>query len=350
MSRPAVSVVVPTRDRGAALAACLASVGAAAERVPGEVEVIVVDDSDTGSAEPVVAAFARAASDDLGVVRLDSRRTGGRGSGDARNLGARRARADVVAFTDDDTSCSAQWLSVALERLRDDASLAGVEGPVAPPGHMPTDRTRVRIVRSRDAGAFLTANMVVRREAYEKSGGFMRLRADAPRRWDHGFREDTDWGLRLSKRAGSVAFARDAVVEHPFEYSTLVRHLRTAMFFEVDAAFSALHPGYFRRQAGLTGRVRIRIATATILTAVTALAARRPLWAGAAALSGGALESARAEVELRSMGLGCSPARTGRSVAARTPRSVAWVVVAGAARLYGVISPRLGHPRLRSAG
>lgn len=350
MTQPVVSVVVPTRDRGAALAACLASIRAAAERVAGAVEVIVVDDSDTGSAVAVVAAFALDAADDLSVSRLDSRRTGGRGSGDARNLGASQAQAEVVAFTDDDTSCSPVWLVVALECLRDDPALAGVEGPVSPSGAMPADRIRVRIVRSLRGGAFLTANMVVRREAFEASGGFMRLRADAPRRWDHGFREDTDWGLRLADRAGPVAFAPKAVVEHPFEYSTLERHLRTAMFFEVDAAFSALHPGFFRREAGPKGRVRIRIATATSAVALVALAARRPIWAGVAALTGGVLESARAEVELHSMGYGCSPWCTGQGIVGRTPRSVAWVLVAGAARFYGVIALWSKRPAMRRDG
>jgi len=205
-------------------------------------------------------------------------------------------------------------------------------------------------VRSASAGSYLAANMVVRREAFSASGGFQRLRRDAPARWDHGFREDTDWGLRVVAAAGPIGFAADAFVEHPFEIATLARHLRTALFFEVDAAFASLHPGYFRRQSGLFGRVRIRLATATAAASIAGLVARRPALTVLAPVAGGFLESARIEVELRSLGHGVPAAATVRDVVLRTPRSAAWMLVAGLARIFGIAAVRTGSWPLRESG
>src|SRR2546423_10772300 len=99
----AVSVVVATHDRPAALAACLASL-ARLEPPPGGFEVVVVDD---GGAAPVDGVLAGV--DDRLDVRLARRERSG-GPAIARNDGARHARGRVLAFTDDDCRVDPGWL------------------------------------------------------------------------------------------------------------------------------------------------------------------------------------------------------------------------------------------------
>lgn len=91
--RPAVSVVIPSRDKADRLRltlACLAGQTAAAA-----LEVVLVDDGSRDATAEVAAAAAAALP--LTVVA-----GGGRGRAGARNLGAARSRGDYLVFLDDD--------------------------------------------------------------------------------------------------------------------------------------------------------------------------------------------------------------------------------------------------------
>jgi glycosyltransferase involved in cell wall biosynthesis len=83
--RPDVSVIIPTRNRGAYLRQAVASVLA---QLDCTVEILIVDDGNG------VPAFA-----DRRVVVLKNFE---RGPVPARNLGVERARAGIIAFLDDD--------------------------------------------------------------------------------------------------------------------------------------------------------------------------------------------------------------------------------------------------------
>jgi glycosyltransferase involved in cell wall biosynthesis len=99
---PALSVVVPTRDRPAALERCL---GALARQTAPSLEVIVVDDA-SRDAGAVSAAVARACP----AARV--LRGTGRGPAAARNLGVRDARGATVCFTDDDCRPDPGWAAL----------------------------------------------------------------------------------------------------------------------------------------------------------------------------------------------------------------------------------------------
>jgi glycosyltransferase involved in cell wall biosynthesis len=119
MTTPAVSVIVPTRDRPALLPTAVESV---LEQSLGDVEVVVVDD---GSRESVrLAADPR-----IRVVRLPE----SRGYGAALNLGAREARGRWLATVDDDDLLLPHMLEASLEGIEQSdlpppvAALSGVE-------------------------------------------------------------------------------------------------------------------------------------------------------------------------------------------------------------------------------
>lgn len=96
---PALSVVVATRDRPAALGRCLEAL---ARQSAAGLEVIVVDDASQDAAA-VREAVARACPD-ARVVRAD-----GRGPAAARNRGVAAAAGAVVCFTDDDCRPDRAW-------------------------------------------------------------------------------------------------------------------------------------------------------------------------------------------------------------------------------------------------
>lgn len=180
--RPRVSVVVPTRGRPELLRRCVAAL--AAQTV--EVEVVVVEDVD------------------------------GRGPAWARNEGVRRARGEVVCFTDDDCVPLPGWVEALAKPL-----FCGVgevsTGPVLMGrGATAADRAWEAIVSylqeratrpgTASPGFAVTANLAARRELLKQLPFDETFPAAAG--------EDRDWGERAA-RAGAVAqFVPSAMVLH----------------------------------------------------------------------------------------------------------------------------------------
>ena len=107
---PRVTVVVPTFGRPESLGRCLAAL--AAQTLPRELfEVVVCDDGSPVPAAPTVKRFAERMAVSV-VVRSRS------GPAAARNEGARHARGQILAFTDDDCVPAPDWLELLLERTR----------------------------------------------------------------------------------------------------------------------------------------------------------------------------------------------------------------------------------------
>lgn len=111
----ALTVVVPTRDRPAALERCLAAL---ARQTAPALEVVVVDDA---SREPdaVRAAVARACPH-ARVVRGS-----GRGPAAARNAGVGAALGAVICFTDDDCVPEPEWAARLRAACADGGAAAG---------------------------------------------------------------------------------------------------------------------------------------------------------------------------------------------------------------------------------
>jgi glycosyltransferase involved in cell wall biosynthesis len=99
---PAVSVVIPTRDRPRQLARAVQS---ALAQSAADLEILVVDDASTTPAAEGLAAFGDVR---LRVLRHAQRR----GASAARNTGIAHARGAFVALLDDDD----EWLPAKLER------------------------------------------------------------------------------------------------------------------------------------------------------------------------------------------------------------------------------------------
>ena len=214
-AHPALSVIVPTRDRPDRLRDCLASL--ARQRIaPGAMEVVVVDD---GSLVPVEGSVRLTPGQSVRWLRQPPS-----GLSVARNAGVEAATADVLAFLDDDTLVDPGWAAAIVDGFADPAcdGLAGrvllrYEGPVPrwlrDPAH--------GYLSGFDAGDephWLTgaypfgANCAVRRLALEQVGGFRSRLGRSSGSLLSG--EETDFFKRVSDRGGRLRYWPAAVVEH----------------------------------------------------------------------------------------------------------------------------------------
>lgn len=122
---PAVTVIVPTRNRAALLDEALDSVAA---QTFDDWECLVVDDGSTdGTADRVIR---RSAGDPR--FRYVPRATGRAGASACRNLGLRESRADLIVFLDSDDLLAPDCLSrrVAVMRRNADADFVVFDGDV----------------------------------------------------------------------------------------------------------------------------------------------------------------------------------------------------------------------------
>jgi glycosyltransferase involved in cell wall biosynthesis len=199
-----ISVVVPTRDRAAALARCATAL--AAQDAP-ELDVVVVDD---GSRDRRAVAAAVESLPDARVVRSP-----GRGPATARNLGAGAARGELVCFTDDDCEPRPDWARVLA------AAAAQAEGGVAagltrPPGEAGPAVVASQTITNHLQLASLRADGTL---GFAPSSNFAcrpAVLAELP--FDSGFPdaagEDRDWWARALAHGIAAAYEPRAVVVH----------------------------------------------------------------------------------------------------------------------------------------
>jgi hypothetical protein len=145
----------------------------------------------------------------------------------------------MIAFTDDDCEPLPDWLSGAAPLIADD-TLVGIEGRVESDHLDDPDWRPVSNVAFTGLG-FMTANLMVTNEAFQRLDGFD-LRFDEPH-----FREDTDFGWRL-QGLGNVPYRNDVRVYHPAHRRDIARESSAERnkFFEKDALLYKKHPERYR--------------------------------------------------------------------------------------------------------
>lgn len=109
-----VSVVIPTHDRDALLPRAIAS---ALDQGRSVLEVLVVDDLDAPGTRAVVADHVESP---VPVRHISAAGLATKGPSASRNLGARHANGDTLAFLDDDDRWLPGYLDRALAELGDD--------------------------------------------------------------------------------------------------------------------------------------------------------------------------------------------------------------------------------------
>jgi len=210
---PTVTVVVPTYERPAALARCLAAL-ARLEYPRDRFELIVVDDG--GRSPDATAAATR--RDDLAMRLL---RLANAGPAAARNLALSHARGEMLAFTDDDCAPEAGWLrALAGAWLREPSALVGGRTVNALPDNEYAATSQLILdtayehflPRSSGLRFFASNNLAVGAALLREAGGF-----------DPAFRtsEDRDLSCRWLAAGRPLVYAADAVVAHHHELDAL---------------------------------------------------------------------------------------------------------------------------------
>jgi GT2 family glycosyltransferase len=239
MSRPAVSVVVPFAGTGEQAQAVIAMLGRLATR-PGD-ELIVADNSGTVPA-----------TDGLLVVPAQ----GEASAAYPRNVGAAAVGNDWILFLDSDVIAPADLLdSFFAEPIAE--GVGAITGDIA--GIPDTSTLAARYGTARN---FLgqrshvnnplrprasSANLLVRRAAFEQVGGYTEGIWAA---------EDTDFTWRLQRAGWTLAFNERAVVQHA--YRTSLRALgRQWRGYAAGARWLSQHYPDFKPDPGLNRGIRI---------------------------------------------------------------------------------------------
>lgn len=193
-----VSVIIAARNAAATLGATLAALAAQDRSEP--FEVVVVDDGSDDDTRAVAAGAAL----DVTVVRER-----GVGPGPARNAGVAAASGDLLAFTDADCVPTPGWLRAGVAALAHaDLVQGAVHADPAATRRGPFDRT---LWVTRETGLYECASLFVRREAFERAGGFedwLGARLGKP------LAEDAWLGWRLRRDGARSVFSDEALVHH----------------------------------------------------------------------------------------------------------------------------------------
>ncbi len=190
-----VSVVIPTCNRNDLLAKCLRCLAPGQQTLPAsQYEVIVTDD---GESARLLA--------DQGFGWVNWVNGPKRGPAANRNNGAKLARGQWLAFTDDDCLPDSNW----LKAITDCASTTGadvVEGKVIIPDKV--DNPFLRGIENLNGDLFWSCNLSIRRQIFEDIG-----------RFDEDFLEpggeDMELAWRFKARSIRTHFCQEALVLHP---------------------------------------------------------------------------------------------------------------------------------------
>jgi len=249
--RPRVSVVVPTRERPEALRRCLAAL----ERQTVPVEIVVVEDS------------------------------AGRGPAATRNEGVRRARGEVVCFTDDDCAPFPGWAEALSAPILAGKAQATAGPTLVAQGATAADLAWEAILGylqeqaaepgTASPGFAATANLACSRTLIEQLPFDERFPVAAG--------EDRDWAERATRQGAAPQFAPRAVVLHQpglrirdflrqqYRYGKGAARYRSAAA-DRDFGSPAFYLGLLRRgfAAGLGPGLLVSAAQAATLTGVAA--------------------------------------------------------------------------------
>jgi glycosyltransferase involved in cell wall biosynthesis len=218
VSRPAVSVVIPTRNRADLLALTLQSVLA---QLAVAIEVIVVDDG--GGPETGTLL------DSIRDPRVRSIRTDQcRGVSSARNAGVALAGCEWVAFCDDDDLWAPRKLAMQLSAAVEESAAWAYGGEVTVDadlrvqsgGPPPPPDAVVRDLRHHNAVPAGASNVVVHRDALARAGSF-----------DPALQTSEDWDLwlRLARTGGPPACIPRPLVGLRIHRAMASRNLRRVL-------------------------------------------------------------------------------------------------------------------------
>ena len=190
-----IAVIIPAYNEESSIAMCLESLK---KQTYTDYEIIVINAESTDKTAEISAKYAN---------KVITAKTGS--PGPARNLGAKNTQAEVVAFTDADTTVTENWLERIAKNF-EDPKVVGAGGVLRPLDARLLDKIMFKINSDwwyRLSGLFGfyqlgTPNCAYRRTAFLKAGGFDESLS---------MLEDTELSLRMRKY-GKIVIDKNMIV------------------------------------------------------------------------------------------------------------------------------------------
>lgn len=195
-----ISVIVPSYNSSATVANCLQSL--LAQTVAADFEVIVADSSSDGTEKVIAAAFPQ-----VKCIHLAEKTIPGK----ARNIGAKHAQGDILAFTDSDCIPESKWLQRILDNFEQGACIVG--------GSVVNGRPESWISRAeyyiefrefsldsprREIRFLPSCNFAIARSVFDQASGFPEVRAS----------EDALFAHNLTEKGFKIVFDPQVRVTH----------------------------------------------------------------------------------------------------------------------------------------
>jgi mycofactocin system glycosyltransferase len=231
---PSITVIIPVKDRAAELAECLESIFS--QDYPADsIDVIVVDDASQDETAAVAGDFS------CRLISLSENR----GQSHCRNLGAREAGGEIVAFIDSDCVAGKGWLRETAPYFRWD-KVGAVGGRVD--GYFETSRLDryEKAFSSLSMGSHILhggpddslvyapmCNLLVRRSAFLETGGI---------RGEMRVGEDVDFCWRMRTKGHVLLYVPFGAVLHKHRSRLAPMLKRRWEYGTSEASLYRLHP------------------------------------------------------------------------------------------------------------
>ena len=226
---PLVSVIIPVKNGGSTIGACLGSIKRSYYK---NIEIIVVNDHSTDNTVAIVRSF--------NCIVLEPKN--GSGANNARNFGASQATGEILVFMDSDIVVERETILGIVETLEERYIDAVVGIYTAKHRHESFVSqyknlwVRYSYIKSPPAIDWLFGSISgIRKEAFEKLGGFnVELLAK------HGH-DDIELGKRFAQAKLNIVLNMDIEVEHLKNYTlgSFIKneYLRSLGFAEMAMRF-----------------------------------------------------------------------------------------------------------------
>jgi glycosyltransferase involved in cell wall biosynthesis len=251
------SVIVPVHNGSQVLGRCIEAVNRSAYL---NFEVIVVDDCSTDTTPQIVERY--------GIRCIRTPRS--MGPGGARNLGAKHARGEILAFIDADVVLPPEGLCLMEEAFSRDPKLAAVFGSYDDEPACETFISQYKNLMhhyvhqssSELATTFWAGCGAVRKSVFEEVGGFDDAKYTAPSI------EDIALGLELTRRGYTIRLDKRLTAKHLKRW-TVPSVLRADIFDRaVPWTRLILNSGQLPRDLNLSYAARVSSVLVGLLTAL----------------------------------------------------------------------------------
>ena len=236
---PFVTIIIPVRNRPDEISQCLVSL-AELDYPPDKKEIIVVDDASEDNTADIVSGFP------VMLIKNSNRMQ----ASCSRNLAAKEAKGDILAFIDSDCTAGPLWLKELVSAFNDEMNGA-VGGKVDSWFNKKAlDRYEKvssslymgrRAKSSKEEGSFFylpTCNLLVKKEIFLKLNGFNA---------DMTVGEDVDFCWRLKNSGYEIEYRSAGVVFHKHRNKISAFFKRRIQYGTSEPLLQKKHPDRIKK-------------------------------------------------------------------------------------------------------